>query len=161
MWSMRVTTISSASHRLLLKIGTKGDWLILTSQVRQYECVVVPLTSEVITKIISGVPDKMSGRPSALCRTFWAPVGHFLQLMTGKYQWSFLLSLNRTFYVYWSLPGKMSGKVCAFCRTSAKVCRTCPVCPAYFVITASSGHWYDITCHGFCLLQDLKKKMNK
>ncbi len=33
-----------------------------------------------------------SVRPSVLCRTFWAPVRHFPQLMTGKsYQWSFLL----------------------------------------------------------------------
>ncbi len=36
---------------------------------------------------------KMSGRPTALCRTFWAPVRHFSQLMTGTYQWSFLFSL--------------------------------------------------------------------
>ncbi len=42
----------------------------------------------VIAKIISGVLDKMSGRPLALCRTFWACVRHFPQLMTGKYQWS-------------------------------------------------------------------------
>ncbi len=31
----------------------------------------------VIAKIIFGVPDKMSGRPSALSRTFWVPVRHF------------------------------------------------------------------------------------
>ncbi len=47
--------------------------------------------SSVIAKIISSMPDKMSGRPSALCRTFWAHVRHFSQLMTGQYQW-------------WSLP---------------------------------------------------------
>ena len=51
-------------------------------------------TFSVVAKIISGVPDKMSGRPSALCRTFWAPVIHSSQLVTGKYQWSFLYSLS-------------------------------------------------------------------
>ena len=66
----------------------------------------------------------MSGRPSVLCRIFWAPVGHFPQLMASKYQWS--------------LPDKMSGKIWALCRTSAKVCWTCPACPAYFAITAST-----------------------
>ncbi len=29
-----------------------------------------------IAKIISGLPDKMSGRPSVFCRTFGAPAGH-------------------------------------------------------------------------------------
>ncbi len=52
------------------------------------------MNNSVIAKIISGVPDKMSGRPSALCRTFWATVRHFPQLMTGKYNWSFLFSLS-------------------------------------------------------------------
>ncbi len=32
----------------------------------------------VIAKIISGVPDKMSGRHSMFCRTFWVPIRHFL-----------------------------------------------------------------------------------
>ncbi len=49
----------------------------------------------VIAKILSGMLDKMSGRPSALCRTFWAAVRHFSQLMTGKYRWSFLFSLSQ------------------------------------------------------------------
>ncbi len=39
----------------------------------------------VLAKIISGLPDKISGRPSLLCLTFWSPVGHFSQLMTSKY----------------------------------------------------------------------------
>ena len=52
------------------------------------------IQNAVIAKIISGVPDKMSSRPSALCQTFWAAVRHFSQLMTGKYQWSFLFSLS-------------------------------------------------------------------
>ncbi len=40
------------------------------------------MSCSVVAKTISGVPDKMSGRPSALCRTFWAPVGQFSQLIT-------------------------------------------------------------------------------
>ena len=59
---------------------------------RNAHCV-VSIAGSVIVKIISGMPDNMSGSPSALCRTFWTPVRHFSQLMTGKYQWSFLFSL--------------------------------------------------------------------
>ena len=94
----------------------------------------------VVAKFIPCVRDKMSGRPSALCRTFSATVRHFSQLMTGKYQLSFLFSLPN-FYVYWTLLDKMSGKVLPLCRTSAEVCRTCPACPAYFAITAVKTHW--------------------
>ena len=57
------------------------------------------------------------------CQTF-SPVD-------DKYQCSFLLSWW-TFYVYWILLDKMSGKVWALCRTSAEVCWTCP---ADFAIT--------------------------
>ncbi len=39
--------------------------------------------------------------------------------------------------VYWTLPDKMSGNVVALCRTSAKVCWTCPACPAYFARTVN------------------------
>ncbi len=81
----------------------------------------------VLAKIISGLPDKMSGRPSMLCRTFWSLAGHFSQLMTGN---SCLPC--RTFSLYGTLLDKMSGNVGTLCRTSAEVCRTCP---AYFART--------------------------
>ncbi len=74
----------------------------------------------VLGNFFSGLQDKMSDRPSMLCWTFWFPARHFSQLMTG---------------IYWTLPDKMSGNVVAVCRTSAKVCRTCPACPPYFART--------------------------
>ena len=87
-------------------------------------------TKSVLAKIISGLSDILSGRPSMICRTFWSLAGHFSKLMTSN---SFLPC--RTFSVYWTLPDKMSGNVGALCRTSAEVCRTCPACPAYFART--------------------------
>ncbi len=93
------------------------------------------ITHSVIAKIDFGVPDKMSGRPSVLCRTFWAPVRHFSQLMAGKFSGHSYFPY-RIFYVDWTLLDKMSDKVWALCRTSAEVCRTCPACLAYFAITA-------------------------
>ena len=50
--------------------------------------------SVVLAKIISDVPDKMYGRCSVFCRTFWTPVRHFFLIITGKYQWSFLFALS-------------------------------------------------------------------
>ncbi len=90
----------------------------------------------VIAPIIPGVPDIVSNRPSVLCWTFWAPCQTFSQLMTCKYQWSFLFSLWDI--LYWILLDKVVGKVWALCRTLVQVCLTCPApgCPAYFVITA-------------------------
>ncbi len=74
-------------------------------------------TLTVLAKIISGLPDKLSCKPSMLCWKFWSPVGHFPHMMTGN---SFLSC--RTFSMHWTLPDQMSGNVGALCRTSAKVC---------------------------------------
>ncbi len=97
-----------------------------------------------IAKIIIGVPDKMSGRPSALCWTFWAPVRHFSLLMAGKFSGHSYFPFWR-FYVDWALLDKMSGKVYALCRTSAEVCWTCPACPAYFAITEQKTRWSSVS----------------
>ena len=70
-------------HKLMTNVCLKAKHLAKNYQV-----------AAVVAEIISGVPDTMSGRPSALCRTFWAPVRHFPQLMTGKYHCSFLFSLS-------------------------------------------------------------------
>ncbi len=97
----------------------------------------------VLAKIISGLPDKMSGRSSMLCRTFWSAAGHFSALMTGKYY-----ILCRTFlaeiFVYRTLLDKMSGNFRTLCRTSAGVCRTCPACPAYFARTGIYPVFYSV-----------------
>ncbi len=56
----------------------------------------------VLAKIISGLPDKLSGRASMRCQTFWFDAGHFSQLMTGKYYVlcrTFLSSLSDNFRV--------------------------------------------------------------
>ncbi len=48
------------------------------------------------------------------CQTFLAPVRHFSQLMTGKYQWSFLFSLSDILCtIYSTLWDEMSAKVWA------------------------------------------------
>ena len=70
-------------------------------------------------------------------------VGHFDHLPDiFLTRWSANMSGNSclpcgTFSVSWALLDKMSGNVRALCRTLAKVCRTCPACPAYFARTGS------------------------
>ncbi len=76
----------------------------------------------------------MSSRPSAPCRIFWAAVRHYPCWRLANIS-SHSYSPCRTFYVYWSLLDKMSGRVWPLCRTSAEVCRTCPACPSYFATT--------------------------
>ena len=84
-----------------------------------------------IAKIISGVPDNMSGRPLALCRTFWTPVRHFPSWWLANISGHSCFPC-RTFYVYWTMLDKMFGNFLAPCRTLAELSRTCP---AYFAIT--------------------------
>ncbi len=58
------------------KNADRQDWYIFSMKFpMKFHYMKFSMT--VITKIILGVPDKMSGRPSALCRTFWAAVRHF------------------------------------------------------------------------------------
>ncbi len=66
------------------KSGKQGEWLVFQSHGEK--------DRPVLAKIISGLPDKMSGRLSILCRTFWSSAGHFYPLMTSKYD-----DLCRTF----------------------------------------------------------------
>ncbi len=77
----------------------------------------------------------MSSRPSAPCRTFWAAVRHYPSWRLANIS-SHSYSPCRTFFVYWTLLDKMSGRVWPLCRTSAEVCRTCS---AYFAITVYWG----------------------
>ncbi len=57
------------------------------------------LDKPVLAKIISSLPDKMSGKPSMLCRTFLFPAGHFFQFMVSKYIWQFLSPMPDIFHV--------------------------------------------------------------
>ena len=90
------------------------------------------LTLAVITKIISGVPDKMSGRHSVLCWTFWFPVGHFATWCPA----------NRKLSARHSLPDISSllttaGQNVLQCLNSLlDISKSCQTCPAYLAITA-------------------------
>ena len=50
----------------------------------------------VIIKIVFGVPDKMSGKHSVLCRTFWFPAGHHA---TWKCQATFVSSSGHFLHI--------------------------------------------------------------
>ncbi len=78
----------------------------------------------VLAKIISGLPDIMSGKPSMLLGTFWSHVGHISQFMTGNY----FLSC-RILSMHWTLLDKMSGMSVIFredCKGQGHKVIKCP-----------------------------------
>ena len=76
----------------------------------------------VLAKIISGLPDKMSSKPSMLCRTFPSSVGHYSQLITSN----FFLSCQ-TFSMHLTLPD-MSARILLMSGRGLQHWRT--FCPA-------------------------------
>ncbi len=74
-WKKTVFRLTLWRHPSKLLIGfcyelfdPSGEWILIP----------------VLAKIISGLPDKMSCRPSMICRTFWLPAEHFSKLMNSN-----------------------------------------------------------------------------
>ncbi len=96
----------------------------------------------------------MCGRPLMLCWTFWPPLRHFSQLMTGKYY----VLICRTFSMHWTLSDQMSGNVRTLCQTSAEVWLTCWAYFAY--VRMHDGLLFITFCVYVCLSFANTKKCN-
>ncbi len=105
-WVLSVYWFYVSSLRLKLRLEFKPVLIDLTCMESGDEGLTV------LAKFISGLPDKMSGKPSMLCRTFWSPVGHCLS------SWPTIF-----FSLVWQFP-------------CIELCRT--KCPA--MVEPSAGH---------------------